>query len=178
MDLQLWFWAVARATGLASYAALCLSVLSGVALRTSVLDFLAHNRALRALHDFVTYLWIPLGLAHVTTLILDHTAQIRPVDAVVPFLVGYGTLAIGLGTISFDLAVVIIVTSWLRRRMDDRLWRWIHRTSYVAFATVFLHSYLSGTDFDAPIVSAFTWSAALGLAVFTAVRVVWGRLPE
>src|SRR6266542_6758372 len=86
---------------------------------------------------------------------LEHTAQIRPVDAVVPFLVGYGTLAIGLGTISCDLAVVIIVTSWLRRRMDDRLWRWIHRTSYVAFATVFLHSYLSGTDFDAPIISAF-----------------------
>src|SRR6266542_1294434 len=178
MDLQEWFWLIARATVLASYGALCLSILFGVALRTSVMDFVANNRTLRSVHDFVTYLWIPFGIAHIVTLILDRTSQVGPLDVVVPFLVGYGQLAIGLGTLSFDLAVIIIVTSWLRRRMDDRLWRWIHRTGYVCFALVFLHSYLSGTDFDTPLISAFTWSAALGLALHSGVRLLWGRIPE
>src|SRR5437868_5038991 len=153
MDPQLFVWIVARATGIAAYIALCLAILSGIALRTSVLDFLAKNRVLRSLHDFMTWVWIPLGFAHVATLLLDKTAQIAPLDLVVPFQVSYAPVAIGLGTISLDLVVLITVTSWLRRRMDDRLWRWVHRTSYVAFVTLFLHALWSGTDFSAPLIS-------------------------
>jgi methionine sulfoxide reductase heme-binding subunit len=178
MDPQLLIWILARATGLAAYAALCLSVLSGVALRTSVLDFLATNRALRSLHDFTTWIWIPIGGAHVAALLLDKTAQIRPIDVVVPFQVAYGPLAIGLGTIAFDLVVLVVITSWLRRRMNDTLWRWIHRASYVAFAALFFHAYLSGTDFDSPIISSVSWSAALGIGLLAISRIVFGRLPE
>lgn len=178
MDPQLLIWIVARATGVAAYIALCLSILSGVALRTSVLDFLATNRALRALHDFMTWIWIPLGTAHVVALLLDRTAQIGLTDLVVPFQVSYAPLAIGLGTVSLDLVALITVTSWLRRRMDDRLWRWIHRTSYAAFVTLFLHGLWSGTDFSAPLISSLSWSAALGIGLLAASRILFGRLPE
>ena len=178
MDPQLLVWIVARAAGLASYAALCLAVLSGIALRTSVLDFVATNRALRALHDWVTWLWIPLGALHVVALVLDKTALIRPLDAFVPFQVSYGTVAIGLGTVSLDLVVLITVSSWLRRRMSDRIWRWIHRSSYVAFVALFLHALLSGTDFNAPLISALSWAAALGIGLLGLSRIVFGRLPE
>jgi len=178
VDPQLLVWIVARAAGLASYAALCLAVLSGIALRTSVLDFLATNRALRALHDWVTWLWIPLGALHVVALVLDKTALIRPLDAFVPFQVSYGAVAIGLGTVSLDLVVLITVSSWLRRRMSDRIWRWIHRSSYVAFVALFLHALLSGTDFNAPLISALSWAAALGIGLLGLSRIVFGRLPE
>ena len=178
MDPQLFFWIAARATGLTSYIALCLSILSGVALRTSVLDFLAKNRALRSLHDFMTWLWIPLGAAHVVTLVLDKTAKIAPLDAFLPFQVSYAPVQIGLGTISLDIFVVVTLTSWLRRRMNDRLWRWIHRASYAAFLTLFLHALWSGTDFDAPLISAVSWSAALGIGLLAVSRMVFGRLPE
>ena len=178
MEPQLFVWIVARATGIAAYIALCLSILSGIALRTSVLDFLAKNRALRSLHDFMTWIWIPLGAAHVVALLLDRTAQLALVDLVVPFQVSYAPLAIGLGTVSLDLVVLITVTSWLRRRMGDRLWRWVHRSSYVAFVTLFLHALWSGTDFSAPLVSSISWSAALGIGLLAASRIVFGRLPE
>ena len=66
---DLGFWFAARATGLSAFAAISLSIVSGEALRTSVLDFLASNRAIRKLHDFTTWLWIPLVIAHVVTLV-------------------------------------------------------------------------------------------------------------
>jgi methionine sulfoxide reductase heme-binding subunit len=178
MDPQLVVWIVARATGVAAYIALCLSILSGIALRTSVLDFLATNRALRSLHDFMTWVWIPLGLAHAGSLLFDKTAQIAPLDLVVPFQVSYAPLAIGLGTLSLDIVAVITITSWLRRSLDDRLWRWIHRSSYVAFVTLFLHALLSGTDFSSPLISSISWSAALGIGLLAASRIFFGRLPE
>ena len=174
-DLALWL--TARATGLTAFAAISLSVLSGEALRTSVLDFLASNRAIRKLHDFTTALWIPLVVAHVVTLVLDRTARIGVRDVFVPFGVEYGWWQIGLGTIALDILIVVTVTSWLRKHMDNAVWQWIHRTSYVAFAAIFFHALSSGTDFGAPVVSAIAWSTALALAIFGVARLVWGRLP-
>ncbi|TMG57230.1 MAG: hypothetical protein E6H84_00960 [Chloroflexi bacterium] len=63
-----------RATGLAAYAAICISIITGISLRTATLRFLSTNRF--------------------------HTS--------------YGQLAIGLGTISFDIYAAVTVTSWLR----------------------------------------------------------------
>jgi methionine sulfoxide reductase heme-binding subunit len=174
---DLTFWFAARATGLTAFAAICISVVSGEALRTSVLDFLASNRAIRQLHDFTTALWIPLVIAHIVTLVLDKTAQIALRDAIVPFQVDYGWWQIGLGTLAFDILVVVTVTSWLRKYMNNTLWQWIHRTSYIAFAAIFFHALFSGTDFAAPLVSAIAWSAALALAIFGVARLLWGRLP-
>jgi len=156
---------------------LSLSVLSGEALRTSVLDFLASNRAIRRLHDFTTPLWLPLVFAHIIALVLDKTARIDPINVVVPFLTDYGELAIGLGTIAFDIIMIVTITSWLRSRMNNTLWMWIHRTSYIGFVAIFFHAALSGTDFDAPLVSALAWSTAAGLAILGLSRIVWGRLP-
>ncbi|TMB91759.1 MAG: hypothetical protein E6J38_13400, partial [Chloroflexi bacterium] len=135
---DLTFWFIARITGLTAFAVLSLSVLSGEALRTSVLDFLAKNRAIRRLHDFTTPLWLPLAFAHIIALLFDKTAAIRPIDVVVPFVNPYEPylLPIGLGTISFDIIMVVTVTSWLRSRMNNTLWMWIHRTSYIAFVAL------------------------------------------
>ena len=174
-DLEFWF--IARITGLAAFAVLSLSLLSGEALRTSVLDFLATNRALRKLHDFTTPLWIPLALAHVIALVLDQTARIRPIDLVVPFQTPYAPLEIGLGTLSLDIILIVTVTSWLRARMNNTLWTWIHRSAYVGFALAFVHALRSGTDFSAPLVSALAWPVAAVLAVLAVSRIVWGRLP-
>jgi DMSO/TMAO reductase YedYZ heme-binding membrane subunit len=174
-DLEFWF--IARITGLTAFAVLSLSVLSGEALRTSVLDFLAKNRAIRKLHDFTTPLWLPLVFAHIIALVLDKTARIEPLNVVVPFTTDYGQLAIGLGAIAFDIVMIVTVTSWLRSRMNNAVWMWIHRTSYIGFLAIFFHAALSGTDFDAPLVSALAWSTAAGLAILGVSRIVWGRLP-
>lgn len=170
-------WLLARVLGLTSFATLAISVASGVALRTSVLDVLATNRTLRRLHDFSTPLWLPLGAGHIIALLGDKTARIAIVDVVVPFQTSYGQLAIGLGTVSLDLIAIVVLTSWVKRWMHQGLWRWIHRASYVAFAALFLHSVQAGTDFDAPLVSAVAWSIAALVGVLGVSRVAFGRLP-
>jgi methionine sulfoxide reductase heme-binding subunit len=170
-------WVVARVAGLASYATLAIALLSGIALRTAVLDWMGSNRALRSMHEYTTYLWISLGVVHIGGLLLDHTARIGVLDVFVPFRAPYGTLAVGLGSLSIDVLIVVTVTAWLRRRLRPDWWRWLHRLSYVAFAFMFLHAVLSGTDFSDPAVSAITWGAAAALLALTVVRAVWGRLP-
>jgi predicted ferric reductase len=181
-NVDLFFWFLARITGLSSFLALFVSVLSGIALRTSVLDWLANNRSMKALHTFSSALWIPLGGLHLLTLLVDRTAKISPLDLVLPFAVDYGGAegarqAIGLGTLAFDIFVIVTVTSWIKKRMQYQLWSWIHRSSYVAFAMTFAHAFLSGTDFNSPVISSASWSLAFAVLVLALSRVAWGRLP-
>jgi len=177
MTTDQFLWVLARVAGLASYASLAVAVLTGIALRTAVLDWLGSNRALRSLHEYTTVLWIPLGFVHIGALLLDQTARVGWLDVFVPFRAPYGTLAIGLGTLSVDVLVVVTVTSFVKRRMQPELWRWLHRLAYAAVALIFLHAVLAGTDFSDPAVSAITWATASGLAVLGVTRAIWGRLP-
>jgi len=170
-------WVLARVAGLSSYAALAIALVTGITLRTSVLDWLGSNRALRGLHEYTTVLWIPLAGLHLVSLLLDSTARIGWLDLVVPFHASYGTLAIGLGALSVDVLIAVTVTSLVRRRLDKQVWLWIHRTSYVAFALIFLHAVLSGTDFSDPAVSAITWGTAATLLTLSIARMLGGRLP-
>jgi len=177
MTTDEFMWVLARVAGLASYASLAVALFTGIALRTAVLDWLGSNRALRSLHEYTTVLWIPLGLVHLGALLLDQTARVGLLDFVVPFKAPYGTLAIGLGTLSVDVLLVVTVTSFFKRRMQPGLWRWLHRLAYAAFALIFLHAVLGGTDFSDPAVSAITWAAAAALGVLGLTRLFWGRLP-
>jgi sulfoxide reductase heme-binding subunit YedZ len=168
--VDLFFWEIARASGLAAYAALCIALLSGLAPRTQALSFLANNRAVRALHDFTPWIVIPAALTHIVALLLDATARIGVLDVFVPFLTGYGKLAIALGTISVDLLIIVLVTTWMRRRMTNNAWQWWHRVSYIAFLTMFLHAMLSGSDLTSPVIAVPSWASAIGIAYYTLER--------
>ena len=177
MTTDQFLWVLARVAGLSSYAALAVALVTGIALRTAVLDWLGSNRALRALHEYTTVLWIPLAGLHLVSLLLDKTARIGSLDLIIPFHSSYASLAIGLGALSVDVLLLVTVTAFLKRRMNKELWLWMHRLAYVAFALIFLHAVLSGTDFSDPAVSAITWAAAAMLLFLALVRAIWGRLP-
>jgi len=177
MTADQFFWVLARVAGLASYAALAIALVTGIALRTLVLDWLGSNRLVRSLHEYTIVLWIPLAVIHVGSLLLDQTARIGVLDVFIPFHSSYGTLAIGLGSLSLDILLVVSVTAYLKRRMRKEVWLWVHRLSYGAFALAFVHAVLSGTDFSDPAVSAITWGAAATLVTLTVARLLGGRLP-
>lgn len=177
MTLDQFFWVLARVAGLGSYAALAIALVTGIALRTAVLDWLGSNRLVRSLHEYTIVLWVPLAAVHVGSLLLDSTARISWLDVFIPLHSSYGTLAIGLGALSLDILLVVSVAAYFKRRMPKEVWLWIHRVSYVAFVAVFLHAVLSGTDFSDPVVSAITWGSAAALLTLGLARVLGGRLP-
>ena len=168
-------WIIARSTGTAALVALVLSVLSGMALRSGALAWLSHNRGVRAVHDLTSVLWLPLVVVHVVTLMLDPYAKIGFVDLVVPFLVSYGSFAIGLGTISLQLVAVVLISTWLRSRLTQRGWLAIHRLSYVAFVAAFAHGLLAGTDFAQPLLGALAWLTAAVLVTVAFRRLTAAR---
>ena len=177
MTTDQFFWVLARVAGLGSYAALAIALVTGIALRTAVFDWLGSNRMVRSLHEYTIVLWIPLALIHIGSLLLDNTARIAWLDVFVPFHSSYGSLGIGFGAVSLDVLLLVSVAAYFKRRMRKDVWVWIHRLAYGAFALVFLHAVLSGTDFCDPVVSAITWGSAAALLTLGVARALGGRLP-
>jgi sulfoxide reductase heme-binding subunit YedZ len=176
-DLILWY--AARAAALAAFFVLAASLLTGMAIRTAYLAPLARNRAVVAVHGFLTWFWVPLVAVHVTSLVLDATSRISLLDLVVPFQVNEGPgsqLAIGLGTISLLLLVLIAVTSGLRRWMRPSVWRWIHRLTYPMFVVFLIHAQLAGTDFSDVAISLAAWATLGGLVALALLRAAGGRM--
>ena len=168
-------WIVARSSGTAALTALVLSVLSGMALRSGALAWLSHNRGVRAVHDLTSVLWLPLAIAHVIALMLDPYAKVGFIDLVVPFVVSYGSLAIGLGTISLQLVAVVLLSTWTRASLTPGGWLAIHRLSYVAFVATFAHGLLAGTDLTQPALAALAWITAAVLAIGALRRLTAAR---
>jgi sulfoxide reductase heme-binding subunit YedZ len=89
----------------------------------------------------------------------------------------YGTLAIGLGTLSLDVLLIVLVTTWLRRHISNGAWQLFHRLSYVGFVTMFLHAVLSGTDLASPVISVLSWAAVIAIGCFSLERAGKALIP-
>jgi DMSO/TMAO reductase YedYZ heme-binding membrane subunit len=176
VSLDQLLWLTSRAAALTAFFVIAAALLTGQALRSSMFDGLLRNRDLSKLHRFLTMCWLPFVALHVLAMTLDAVARIGLLDLVIPFRVAYAALPIGLGTIGFDLLLIVTLTGYLRAHLDPAAWRWLHRLSYVMFGVFLLHALLAGTDFARPIVLAPAAGVLAFIAITSLARVVFGRL--
>jgi predicted ferric reductase len=115
-----------------------------------------------------------LGL-HVVTAVVDPFTSLGWISALVPFASSYRPLWLGLGVVSVDILVAVIVTSLLRARVGRRVWRAVHWTAYASWLLALAHGIGTGSDASAAWMVGID-AACIGAAV-TAVawRLLAGR---
>ncbi len=98
------------------------------------------------------------------------------IDTVVPFMDLFGnTFYIGLGTLAFDLVILVVVTGFIRRWFVESgrplLWKILHGCVYAALPLAIIHGMVASGPLPPYMDWGFGLSAgAVGLALF--VRVV------
>ena len=98
------------------------------------------------LHRNLSLLAVAFVAVHVITTVVDRYVTSRVVAIVVPFASAYRTVWLGLGTVSLDVVLALILTSLARARMSRQLWRSLHWLSYAAWVSALVHSLTSSTD--------------------------------
>lgn len=104
---------------------------------------------------------------HIVTAVVDPYTNLGWAAALIPFSSSYRTLWLGLGVISFELLVAIVVTSLVRVMLGHRVWRAIHWLTYAAWPIGVVHGLGTGTDTWSAWMLAITAAcvAAVGMAV-------------
>jgi sulfoxide reductase heme-binding subunit YedZ len=161
-------WYTARATGVVSLVLLTIVVALGIASRSGRSAFGLPRFAVALVHRNAALLAVVTLAIHVTTLMLDSYAKVHITDLLVPFVGAYRPFWQGLGTVGLELIVALVVTSLLRNRMPERVWRGVHWLAYACWPVAFAHSLGTGTDSGTlwmrgvAAVCALTVAAAIG----------------
>lgn len=98
------------------------------------------------LHRRISLIAVVLIALHIVPAVLDDYVPIGWLDVVVPFAADYKALWLGLGTVTFDVLGVVVVTALFRLRLGRASWKVVHKAVYVAWPLAVAHSVGMGTD--------------------------------
>jgi len=143
-DTILWY--TTRGAGAVSIVLLSVVVVLGLLARIRFATERWPRFLSAALHRDLALMTIVFVALHVVTAVVDPFTHLGLVAATVPFGSYYRTFWLGLGTISLELIMAIVVTSLVRQRICPRLWRGIHWLAYAAWPFGVLHGFGTGTD--------------------------------
>lgn len=162
-------WALGRGTGTTALVFLTISLALGIATKSGRRLAGLPRFAVADVHRVAALTGTALVTLHVALLYVDPYAQLRLADVVVPFLGAYRPLWLGLGTMAFDVLLVVILSSLLRHRIGPRAFRAAHWSAYVLWPIAVAHALGNGTDAGRP------WFVAVagGCAVTVAAALVW-----
>jgi hypothetical protein len=175
-------WYLTRGFGLVALILLTLTMVLGL---TQVVRFARPGWprfVVSALHKNASLVALALLVVHIVTSVLDTYAPIRIVDVFIPFVSSYRPLWLGLGALSLDLLVAVLVTSLLRERLGQRAWRAVHWAAYACWPLAVVHGLGTGSDTRlgwvlfinaicvAAVMAALWWRLARGWSVTNATR--------
>ena len=140
------FWYASRATGVVALLLLTLVFVLGLTVNRQTRLPGLPRFAVTDLHRNISLLAVSFLAIHVLTAVLDTYVNIPVVASVIPFASGYERFWLGLGAVSLDLMLAMIITSLLRGRLNRFTWRAIHLTAYLSWPVAFVHSIYSSKD--------------------------------
>lgn len=132
--------------GVFALIALCASVGLGLVATDRMFLSPGHRVLVQSAHRAASFGAVTFLIVHIVTEILAQ--RVHVLDAVIPFLSPFRTFYIGLGTISSDLIILLVITGIMRGRFtaNGKAWRWraIHYVSYLSFVFGVWHGLLAG----------------------------------
>ena len=156
-------WYLTRSTGLTAFVLLTASVALGVLTTQRIATPRWPRFASQSLHHNVALLALLFLGAHIATTVMDSFVSIRWWSSLVPFSSEYRRFDVALGTVGFDLLLLVTGSSLVRTVVGHRWWRLVHWSSHLAWPVALAHYLSTGTDAPEP------WSLALALGTLVVV---------
>lgn len=168
-DPTLWY--VTRAAAVSAYVLLLLAVDLGM-LRSMARELSVRvSWLLDEVHQFISLLAAAFVALHLLALLFDPFIRFSPLNLLLPLGQPFKPLAVDLGVLALYALAVVLLSSWLRRRMSQRTWRGLHYASFAVFFLVTLHGLLAGSDSGQPWMHALYVGAAASVLFLVIARI-------
>lgn len=180
-------WLIGRISGVAAFIMFTLVICAGLLMTSKLLikfPFMSAPNALET-HSFnATFIGLGLLVVHIVALMLDDTVKLKIQEVFIPMLLqrdfrsalGYDlTVGVALGVVAMYLALILVVTSQLRRKIVSvRIWRMIHYSSFLFFILFVAHGFFTGTDSQEPWMKAMYIGSVI-LVLFLLMLRIFGK---
>lgn len=169
-------WYVTRAAAVSAYITLTVTVILGLARALARAARIRSSRALWLLdeaHPYLALLTTAFVALHLLSLLFDPLIPFAPLNLLLPIAEPYRPFAVDVGVLALYALAIVLLSSWLRRRITYARWRTLHYTSFVAFALVTLHGLLAGSDAGEAWMRLVYICGAGVVAVLVLARMFW-----
>ncbi len=139
------WWLASRSAGIVAYVLLSLGVVIGLAMALRLAPVRLRG-ALRLGHERIALLALAAIAAHGLLLLGDPWLRPTIAQLVLPLSLDYRPFWTALGICAADLAAVLSLSYYARRRIGSRRWRQAHRLIPIAWGLAALHVIGAGTD--------------------------------
>lgn len=173
---DLW-WLISRAAGVVGIVLLSVAVLLGLAMAARALRDPGRRRAALKLHEDIALIALAAIAVHGLALLGDTWLKPGLSGIAVPFAMTYRPTVTGLGIIAGYLTLLLGPSFYLRRRIQARRWRRLHRFTPVAWVLAAIHTIGAGTDGAALWLRAVVLAPVPVLVYLLIVRLLGARSP-
>lgn len=168
-------WYFSRGSGAVAMVLLTAVLVLGVAQLLGARSRLITRLVVTGLHKNLSLVALVFLALHIATSIVDGYVALRWFDAFVPFTATYRPVWVGLGAVAVDLAIAVIVTSFVRVRLGYRTWRFVHWLTYAIWPVALVHALGTGSDVRSPWLQGTILVAAVAAIAAAASRVARRR---
>lgn len=167
-------WYLTRAAATVAYALLTATVILGMLRSIARQASERLSWVVDELHQVAATLTGLFIVIHLLTLLLDPFLPFSLTNLLLPLGEPYRPTAVRVGVLALYVMALVLVSSWIRRRLPYRVWRGVHYFSLLAFALVTAHGFLAGSDKDEPWMRAVYAGATAAVAFLLLVRLFAG----
>jgi sulfoxide reductase heme-binding subunit YedZ len=143
-------WIILRAAGVAAYIAFFLSVAWGLVSSTSLVTKRISKPTSTAFHATVASAGLAFLAIHMVGLFVDRFVPFGLADLVIPLKSVYRPVSVAFGIIAMYGMVIVLASSWVRKRLGTLWWRRLHLLSVPMFTLTLLHGLFAGSDSARP----------------------------
>lgn len=167
------FWFLSRASSFVALTLLWLSMGLGLTLTNKMARTWPGVPASFATHEYVSLLGIGFSFFHSFILLGDKFIHVTVKQLLIPFTtIGYKPLFVGLGQIAFYGWVIVALTFYIKSRIGQKTWRWIHYLSFALYAVAMYHGITSGTDTKETWVQYYYWFTGASIVFLLIYRIM------
>ena len=170
-------WLVARTSGLVAWGLLSAGVVWGLVLSTKAFRKRPRPAWTLDLHRFLGGLAVVFVAVHVAAIVADTYVHFGVTEILVPLASRWHPVAVAWGVISMYLLAAVEGTSLLMRKLSNRSWKRIHRTSYILFVLSTFHALSAGTDTIGTPVRAAAIALSGAISFLWLARIASSRRP-
>lgn len=163
-----WIWYINRASGLIAFLLLYLVMLLGAGIRNPILKKIIKPIYSLRIHAWLSVQMLVFVLLHSMILVFDKFVNVNILDVLIPFASDFKKNEVALGVLGMYTIIILIVTSYFRKKLPTKLWRKIHYLNMFLYIVVAVHSLIMGTDLQA----GFLRNAFIYANVFLVIIIV------
>lgn len=167
------FWFLSRASSFVALTLLWLSMALGLTMTNKLARIWPGVPASFAVHEFVSLLGIGFSIFHAFILLGDDYIKFSVKQILLPFTTeGYKPFFVGLGQTAFYVWIIVVISFYIKARIGQKTWRWLHYTSFALYIVAIYHGIMSGTDTKLEWVQYYYWFSGTSIIFLLFYRII------